>query len=83
MNLERYTGNVEVHPVTEWPDENGQLICETCDGNEAEASFWSVYLHLHWGGVECVADCPDEEIATFVAGALRAELRTKLEVQAS
>lgn len=41
---------IEIHPVIETDG-----ICEVTD-NPAEASIWSVYLHLITGGVECIAD---------------------------
>lgn len=62
----------EVHPIIEWPDETpgaapGDTIAEPCDGEGFPPSYWSVYLHCKEGGVECIADCPDEETANFIA----------------
>lgn len=45
---------IEVNPVIEFDG-----ICEVTD-KPAEASIWSVYLHLTNGGVECIADFPGD-----------------------
>lgn len=34
---------------------------EQCEPEEAE--FWSVYIHLVGGGLDCIADCETEEQA--------------------
>jgi hypothetical protein len=65
---------VEMNPVR-GSDEEGY---EPCDDNDPDIVMWSVYLHLKEGGVECVADCPDEDTATFIAGALERAYPTEL-----
>jgi hypothetical protein len=59
--------NTEVHPChTIEKGKNGSKdIVEQCEPEQAE--FWSVYVHLNEGGVDCVADCDTEEEANEFA----------------
>jgi len=54
---------LEYHPVQEVaPD-----VIEQCTDNE-EPDFWSVYAHLEWGGLECIADLETEaDCISFIA----------------
>lgn len=56
----------EIHPCKEFTDEKGYKFIETVDDEPETADFWSVYAHLKWGGVECLADCPNRVIAELV-----------------
>jgi len=46
---------------------------EQCEPNEAE--FWSVYVHLVGAGLDCIADCENEQQAknliAFLEGLIR------------
>ena len=57
--------DVEVHPVARLEDGS----CEVVD--EGEHSFWSVYVHLVEGGVQCVADLFSKKQALTFADFLR------------
>ncbi len=59
---------IEVHPCKEYPDGKGASFVEQCEPEEAD--FWSVYLHLKAGGLECVADLPTEALANSLADLL-------------
>lgn len=62
----------EVHPCCEWAEDNGtDTYVETCD--PAEADFWSAYVHLKEGGVECVGDFDTEADARAYANRIQAE----------
>lgn len=59
---------VEVQPIRDFghPSGDPSLSCvEPCEPHEAH--FWSAYVHLKRGGVECIGDFPDEESATAYA----------------
>lgn len=56
----------EVHPIH--VDEEGNE--NNCTGNEEDANRWSVMLHLKDGGIDCIADCANEEDALFIANAI-------------
>jgi hypothetical protein len=64
LALDHYDG-VEVSAVRYEGNERKHI--ERCGAGEAE--FWSVYLHLKIGGVECVADLPTKDEA-MAAGRL-------------
>ena len=68
MNLSLYDA-VEVHPVSR-EVRNGKDYFEQCDRDSPDIYYWSVFLHLIEGGIECVADCPNEETALFIAEAV-------------
>jgi hypothetical protein len=63
--LDHYDG-VEVAPCRE-VGAGAQADVERCQ--PADASFWSVYLHLALGGVDCVGDMPTKDEA-LAAGRL-------------
>lgn len=56
---------VEVHPVMSWqdPDDSSSYLCEVCDPVTDEPSFWSAYVHLVEGGVDCIGDFATEQQA--------------------
>lgn len=68
MDLSIYNA-VEVHPVAREVI-NGKEYFEQCDRDYPDIFYWSVYLHLIEGGIQCVADCPTEEVADLVAAGL-------------
>lgn len=53
----------EVHPCKVVDgEENLPIQCiEQCDNKDAQ--FWSVYVHIIGGGLDCIADCETEELA--------------------
>lgn len=55
----------EVHPCRVVGEDKSLPIAiqsiEQCEPNEAE--FWSVYVHLIGGGLDCIADCETEKQA--------------------
>lgn len=57
---------IEVAPVIDTG--NGSMERVTAD--HAYIDSWSVYLHNKDGGVQCLADCANEEDAMTVATAL-------------
>jgi len=73
MNMDLYD-DVEVHAVTRKVCEDMEYF-EICDPNKVGPYCWSVYLHLKCGGVECVADCPNEGTAELIAQALKLKLK--------
>lgn len=58
----------DTEPGEDWTEDDGY---EQCERDDSDIAMWSVYLHLVEGGVECVADCPDEGCAIVIAGALQ------------
>ena len=56
---------VEVHPVYE----DGEGTAEVCE--EGEQTFYSVYLHLPEGGINCIADLATKELAMQFAELIR------------
>jgi len=57
---------VEVHPcqIIEKGTEGKKDVVEQCEPEDAD--FWSVYIHLVSGGLECIADCvTEQEAETF------------------
>ena len=52
--------DVEYHPMSQIKDEEIEYI-EQC--KKGEEDFWSVYIHLCEGGLECIADVETEEQA--------------------
>jgi hypothetical protein len=66
---------VEVHPVLHLETPGGEMFFEVCERDDPDIHCWSVYLHLRVGGVECIADCPTEDIANMVAWAVRRHLQ--------
>lgn len=72
MDLTEYD-NVEMHPVAR-EIRDGMELFEQCERDSPDLHCWSVYLHMKEGGITCIADCPTEEIALFVAGAVEARL---------
>lgn len=57
---------VEVHPcqIIEKGKNGKKDIVEQCEPKDAD--FWSVYVHLKRGGLECIADCvTKKEAETF------------------
>lgn len=56
---------VEVHPVYE----DGEGTAEICE--EGDQTYFSVYLHLPEGGINCIADFPTIELAIQFAGLIR------------
>jgi hypothetical protein len=81
MDLTEYDA-VEMHPVAR-ETRNGMELFEQCDRDSPDLHCWSVYLHMKEGGISCIADCPNEEIALFVAGAVEARIKpqSRFEVQ--
>jgi hypothetical protein len=75
MNMDLYD-KVEVHAVTRMVYGDEECF-ETCDPEEVTPYCWSVYLHLKCGGVECVADCPNEGTAELIAQALKLKLKER------
>jgi hypothetical protein len=73
MNLELYDG-VEAGPVRRMVID-GQEYFERTTAHASDIYCYSVYLQLRTGGVECVADCPDEKSVTLVATALEQLLK--------
>ena len=73
MDLTEYDG-VEMHPVAREVID-GIDCFEECDRDSPDLHCWSVYLHMKAGGISCIADCPTEEIALFVADAVEAQLK--------
>ncbi len=69
---------VEVHPV-HLVAEDGEVVPvmyankvanaveEQCNEGDPEIYKWCVYLHKVQGHVQCIADCPTEEIADTIA----------------
>lgn len=76
MDLNLYDA-VEVHPVRrEVSSSVGQEFFEVTHPDASDVYCWSVYLHLRdAGGVECIADCPTQEIARCVADAMEKQLK--------
>ena len=74
MNLALYDA-VEVHPVRR--EVSGtQEFFDVTNPDAGDVYCWSVYLHLRdEGGVECIADCPTQEIARCVADAVEKQLK--------
>lgn len=68
---------IEISPVAEWEDKDGEIICETCENDPSRADMWSVYLHHRvergsdFGGAECVGDFKTEEQANEFAADLQ------------
>lgn len=62
---------IEVHPV--YCDPAGW--CETCDDEPEEATFWSVYGHVHGQGLECITDVPTARLACIIATLFERSLR--------
>jgi hypothetical protein len=73
MDLTEYDA-VEVHPVAR-EIRDGMDLFEQCDPDSPDLHCWSVYLHMKEGGISCIADCPNEETALFIAGAVEALLK--------
>jgi hypothetical protein len=59
---------IEIHPcVSEYQD--GKLVfTEQCHPDVAQ--FYGVFFHLKTGGLTCIADCADANIADHVAKCL-------------
>lgn len=65
--------NFEVHGCKEFSSGKSpfkESYVEQVDDDEAE--FWSVYIHIVGGGLECIADCPTKEIALSLTNLLEA-----------
>jgi hypothetical protein len=60
---------VEVHPVAREVIDGVECF-EQCDRDFPDIHYWSVYLHMKEGGISCIADCPTEEVANFIADAV-------------
>lgn len=64
----------EVHPCRIVEDDKGlpdiMQSVEQCEPHEAE--FWSVYVHLVGGGLDCIADCEHEVLANQLVDFLKA-----------
>jgi hypothetical protein len=73
MDLNQYDG-VEVHPVAREMRADGIELFEQCDRDSPDIHYWSVYLHMKEGGISCIADCPNEETALFIADAVNSVL---------
>jgi hypothetical protein len=67
---------VEFHPccIVEVKDD-GEMIIEQCE--ESQADFWSVYLHMEQGGIECIADCDTKEAAVALTVLLETVMLSK------
>jgi hypothetical protein len=48
--------DIEIHPVFD----NGEY-CEIVE--EKQETYWSVYIHNIKGGISCIADVPNKEMA--------------------
>jgi hypothetical protein len=59
---------VEVSPVADMGGGSMMRVSATHD----TIACWSVYLHQKEGGVDCIADCANEEDAMVVATAIAA-----------
>lgn len=81
MDLTEYDA-VEMHPVAR-EIRDGMELFEQCEPDSPDLHCWSVYLHMKEGGITCIADCPTEEIALFVADAVEARIKpqSRFEVQ--
>lgn len=66
--IHNYDG-LELSPVAEYEDKQGDKFCERVD-DPNEAQFWSVYGHLREGGVECLEDFYTEQEAAEFANTL-------------
>lgn len=60
--------NIEIHPCKVYK-ENDKEFWEQCEENEAQ--FYSVYIHLIDGGLQCIADFTTKELAERFARTLR------------
>jgi hypothetical protein len=61
----------EVYPVARRsPDVADPEVLEACDEKDPQLAYWSVFLHLKEGGLECIADCASKVDAYFIAEAL-------------
>jgi len=56
----KYYDDIEIHPIIERNN-----ICDRCE--EGEEDYWSVFLHIRKGGVECIADLKTEKQANEFA----------------
>ena len=74
MDLTEYDA-VEMHPVAREILADGMELFEQCERDSPDLHCWSVYLHMKEGGISCIADCPNEETALFIAGAVEALLK--------
>lgn len=65
---------IEIHPVCYLnKSENDKQLAEQCE--EHEADFYSVYIVLCVGGLECIADCQTKAIAESLAALLNKLIR--------
>lgn len=62
---DNWDGDIEVIPVYD----NGDFV-EPCEPENAD--YWGVYLHQKTGGVQCVADLPNKELAEAFAAVIKA-----------
>ena len=62
---------IEVWPVADLGD--GQ--CETCEPEHAD--FYSVYVHLVEGGIQCIADLPTKKLADSLANLIEKLISVK------
>lgn len=60
VNPDDYDG-IEVHPCAKVGCGPDDCCVETCERDEAQ--FWSAYVHLKAGGVECIGDFATEQEA--------------------
>lgn len=60
----KFFDEFEIHPckvIEEVDIPNKLQLIEQCEPNEAQ--FWSVYIHIMGGGLDCIADCETEQHA--------------------
>lgn len=68
-NLDEYNG-IEVHGVRETGDEGGVIACEIDDKNPG---FYSVYAHCSEGGIDCVGNFSEIDLARDYALEIRTQ----------
>ena len=59
---------IEIHPCATYTDAAGTAFTEQCHPDVAQ--FYSVFFHLKTGGLTCIADCADVQIARHTARCL-------------
>jgi len=59
---------IEIHPCATYTDAAGTAFTEQCGQDEAQ--FHAVFFHLKTGGLTCIADCADANIARHTAQCL-------------
>lgn len=76
--------NYEYHPTKQYVDPHGAPYFEQVEPEslreeeENEISVqWTVYGHIPKGGLDAIADCPDEDTAKFITEALLEQLNRK------